>query len=100
MSTIARLVADRAARCGHVRHPRRLLGGCRPLHRPVHDTMQVLRMIPTGAIAVLVAPALLRPETDPVLLGPRPSAAAWTRSILWTIVVGLMAVTGLEWWLG
>ncbi|MCC5948011.1 MAG: AzlD domain-containing protein [Nitriliruptoraceae bacterium] len=68
------------------------------------ETMELLRMIPAAAIAALVAPAVLRPGGELVVFGPRPIAAAlalavaaWTRSILWTIVVGLVAVTALEW---
>lgn len=66
-------------------------------------TREVLRMIPAAALAALVAPAVLRPDGALVWSGPRPLAAAIalavaivTRSIGWTIVVGLVAVVGLE----
>lgn len=71
------------------------------------ETLELLRMIPAAAIAALVAPAVLRQDGQLLVIGPRPLAAllalaiaAWTRSILWTIVVGLVAVTGLEWLVG
>lgn len=61
-----------------------------------------LRMIPAAALAALVAPAVLRPEGELVLLGPRPIAAilaalvAWrTRNVALTIVVGMAAVIAL-----
>lgn len=64
----------------------------------------VFRMIPPAALAALAAPAVLRPDGDWTLLSPRPLAAvvalavAWaTRSIAWTMAVGLAAVIGLEW---
>lgn len=67
-------------------------------------TMELLRMIPAAALAALVAPNVLREDGVLVVWGPRPLAAAlalvvaaWTRSILWTIVVGLVAVVGLQW---
>ena len=67
------------------------------------DTRQLLRMIPPAALAALVAPAVLRVDGELVLLGPRPLAAVvaltvatLTRSILWTIVVGIAAVVGFE----
>jgi branched-subunit amino acid transport protein len=66
-------------------------------------TREVLRMIPAAALAALVAPAVLRVDGQLQLLGPRPLAgvvalvvAYLTRSILWTIVVGILAVIGLE----
>jgi branched-subunit amino acid transport protein len=66
-------------------------------------TREVLRMIPAAALAALVAPAVLRVDGQLQLLGPRPLAGAialvvayLTRSILWTIVVGILAVVGLE----
>ena len=66
-----------------------------------------LRLIPPAVLAALVAPAVLRPEGELVLLGPRVFAglialgvALWTRSILATIVVGLAAAVGLEVLLG
>lgn len=61
-----------------------------------------LRMIPAAALAALVAPAVLRPAGDLVLLGPRPLAAAiaavvaWrTRNVAVTIAVGMVAVIAL-----
>ncbi|MBW3659908.1 MAG: AzlD domain-containing protein [Actinobacteria bacterium] len=61
-----------------------------------------LRMIPAAALAALVAPAVLRPEGELVLLGPRPIAAilaavvAWrTRNVAVTIVVGMATVIAL-----
>jgi branched-subunit amino acid transport protein len=66
-------------------------------------TRELLRMIPAAALAALVAPAVLRTDGQLVLLGPRPLAALialgvawWTRSVAVTIVVGLIAVVGLE----
>jgi branched-subunit amino acid transport protein len=66
-----------------------------------------LRMIPAAALAALVAPALLRPETTLQPLGPQALAGAlalavawWTRSVLLTIGVGVVAVMGLEYLLG
>jgi branched-subunit amino acid transport protein len=62
-----------------------------------------LRMIPAAALAALVAPALLRPGTAWQPLGPQALAGAlalavawWTRSVLATIGVGVVAVMGLE----
>lgn len=62
-----------------------------------------LRMIPAAALAALAVPALLRPDTTFAPLGPRALAGlialavAWkTRNLLVTIVVGLVAVMGLE----
>lgn len=63
----------------------------------------LLRMIPAAALAALVAPALLRPETSWQPLGPEALAGAlalavawWTRSLLATMAVGIVAVMGLE----
>lgn len=62
-----------------------------------------LRMIPPAALAALVAPALLRPDAALDPLGPRALAgvialavAWWTRSVLLTVAVGLVAVVGLQ----
>lgn len=70
-------------------------------------TRELLRMIPAAALAALVAPALLRTDGQLVLWGPRPLAglvalgvAWWTRSVLATIVVGLVSVVGFEGVLG
>jgi branched-subunit amino acid transport protein len=67
----------------------------------------VLRMIPAAALAALVAPALLRPEVAWEPFGPQALAGAvallvawWTRSVLLTIGVGVVAVMGLEHLLG
>lgn len=63
---------------------------------------ELLRMIPAAALAALVAPALLRPDVSFAPLGPEALAGAlalavawWTRSVLLTIGVGLVAVVGL-----
>ena len=65
-----------------------------------------LRLIPPAVLAALVAPALLRPE-GLLVIGPRAFAGAvalavavWTRSVLATILVGLVAVVGFEALLG
>lgn len=62
-------------------------------------TREVLRMIPAAVLAALVAPAVLRPDGTVDLASPELFAgvvalgvAAWTRSILATIAVGLAAV--------
>jgi branched-subunit amino acid transport protein len=67
----------------------------------------LLRMIPAAALAALVAPALLRPDAAFVPLGPEALAGAlalavawWTRNVLATIGVGLVAVVGLQVLLG
>ena len=67
----------------------------------------LLRMIPAAALAALVAPALLRPDTGLAPLGPEALAGAlalavawWTRNVLLTIAVGLVAVVGFERLLG
>lgn len=67
----------------------------------------LLRMIPAAALAALVAPALLRQDGAFVPVGPEALAGAlalgvawWTRNMLLTIVVGLVAVLGLELVLG
>jgi branched-subunit amino acid transport protein len=67
----------------------------------------VLRMIPAAALAALVAPALLRPETTLQPFGPQALAGAlalavawWTRNVLLTIVVGVVAVMGFDYLLG
>lgn len=66
-------------------------------------TREVLRMIPAAALAALVAPALLRPEGRLDLVSPELFAglvalvvATWTRSILATIAVGLVAVAAFD----
>jgi branched-subunit amino acid transport protein len=66
-------------------------------------TRELLRMIPAAALAALAAPALLRSDDRVVLLGPRPLAglvalavAWWSRSMLLTVAVGLVAVIGFE----
>lgn len=65
-------------------------------------TREALRMIPAAALAALVAPALLRPEGTVDLVTPDLFAglvalgvAWWTRSILATIVAGLVVVAAL-----
>ena len=67
------------------------------------STRALLRMIPAASLAALAGPALLRNEGELVLLGPRPLAgllalavAWWSRSVLATLVVGLLAVVALE----
>lgn len=62
-------------------------------------TRAVLRMIPAAALSALVAPALLRPDGAFDPLSPELLAgvvalvvAAWSRSILATIAVGLAGV--------
>lgn len=62
----------------------------------------VLRMIPPAALAALVSPALLRPRDSLELVSPESLAGllalvvAWrTRSLLSTILVGLVAVVVL-----
>lgn len=66
-----------------------------------------MRMVPAAALAGLVAPALLRPDASFAPLGPEALAggialvvALRTRSVLAPIVVGLIAVMGLEHLLG
>ena len=73
------------------------------LERLPQPVLDVLRLIPAAALAALVAPAVLRPEGELVLLGPRPLAgllalvvAVMTRNVLATIAVGLAAVVGFE----
>ena len=73
------------------------------LERLPGPVMELLRLIPAAALAALVAPALLRPEGDLVLFGPRPLAgvialavAVATRNVLLTIAVGLLAFVGLD----
>jgi branched-subunit amino acid transport protein len=63
----------------------------------------VLRMIPPAVLAAIVAPAVLRPEGPLALLQPRLLAAlvaivvAWrTRSMLWTLLVGMAALLGVS----
>ena len=71
------------------------------------STRELLRMIPSAALAALVVPALLRTDGELLLLGPRPLAglvalgiAWWTRSVAATIAVGLLAVVAFELLLG
>lgn len=66
-----------------------------------------LRMIPAAALAALVAPAMLRPDGPLDLFSPQSLAGAvalllawWTKNVLLTIVVGLVAVVGFEALLG
>jgi branched-subunit amino acid transport protein len=74
----------------------------------VPDTVRdALRMIPAAALAALVAPALLRPDGAIAPFGPEVLAGVvalavswWTRNVLLTIVVGLLALVGLEQLLG
>lgn len=68
-----------------------------------HDAREALRMVPAATMAALAIPPLLRPEAAWAPLGPRALAGvlagivAWrTRSVLATVVVGLIAVVGLE----
>ena len=65
---------------------------------------EAFRMIPPAALAALAAPAILRPDVALELLGPRSIAGvvalvvAWlTRSVLLTIVAGMLVVVGAEW---
>ncbi len=64
---------------------------------------RVLRQIPPAALAAIILPALVRPEGDLDLFQPRLLAGlvaafvAWrTRSVGLTLVVGLVALIGLE----
>jgi branched-subunit amino acid transport protein len=64
---------------------------------------RLLRQIPPAALASLVAPALLRPGGDLGLIQPRLAAGllaalvAWrTRNAALTLVVGLLALVGLQ----
>lgn len=64
---------------------------------------EALRMVPAATLAALTIPALVRPDGDWALLGPRALAGilaglvAWkTRSALLTVVVGLIAVVAIE----
>lgn len=73
------------------------------LERLPDPLMELLRLIPAAALAALVAPAMLRPDGDLVLFGPRPLAGAValvvavvTRNVLATIAVGLLAFAGLD----
>ncbi len=68
-----------------------------------HDVREALRMVPAATLAALTIPALVRPDGDWALLGPRALAGvlaglvAWrTRSALLTVVVGLVAVVAIE----
>ena len=77
------------------------------LDRLPQPVLDLLRLIPAAALAALVAPAVLRPDGELVLLGPRPLAglvallvAIVTRNVLLTIGVGLAAVVGFELLLG
>lgn len=77
------------------------------LERLPQPALDVLRLIPSAALAALVVPAVLRVEGELVLLGPRTYAgvlalgvALLTRSVLATIGVGLVAVVGFELLLG
>lgn len=75
-------------------------------HRMPHvppAVRELLRMIPAAALAALVAPALLRVDGAFQPWNPRLLAglvalvvAWWTRSILATIAVGLVAVVLVE----
>jgi branched-subunit amino acid transport protein len=67
------------------------------------DLREALRMVPAATLAALAIPALLRPVGPWAILGPRALAGvlaglvAWrTRSVLATVVVGLLAVAVLE----
>ncbi len=71
------------------------------------DVREAFRLIPPAALAALALPAVLRPQATLVLLGPRPLAAivalavAWrTRSVFFTIALGMAAVVTLEVLLG
>lgn len=66
------------------------------------DVRVLLRMVPAAAMAALTVPALLRPDGDWDLFGPRAIAgliagvvAYRTSSALATVVVGLIAVAVL-----
>lgn len=68
-----------------------------------HDVREALRMVPAAILAALTLPALVRPEGDWAVFGPRALAgiiaglvAYRTRSALLTVVVGLVAVVALE----
>ena len=71
------------------------------------DVREALRMVPAATLAALTLPALLRPDGPWAVLGPNALAgvvaglvAWWTRSALLTVVVGLLAVMGLQQLLG
>ena len=71
------------------------------------DAREALRMVPAATMAALTIPALLRPDGDWDLLGPRALAgvlaglvAHRTGNALLTVVVGLVAVIGLQALLG
>lgn len=67
------------------------------------DVQEALRMVPAATLAALTVPALLRPDGPWAIVGPRAIAGvlaglvAWkTRSVLATVVVGLIAVAALD----
>ncbi len=77
------------------------------LERLPPPVLELLQLIPAAALAALIAPAVLRPDGEVVLLGPRPLAglvalvvAIVARNVLLTIGVGLAAVVGFELLLG
>lgn len=66
------------------------------------EVREALRMVPAATLAALALPALLRPDGPWAVLGPDALAgviaglvAWWTRSVLLTVVVGIIAVMGL-----
>ncbi len=67
----------------------------------------VLRFVPPAVLAAIVVPALAIRDGAIALAAsnPRPAAAlvalvvAWlTRSVIWTIVVGMVALWLAQWW--
>ena len=67
---------------------------------------QALRFVPAAVLTALVAPRLvyldgalaLGLENERLLAGALAAAVAWrTESMLWTIVVGMVALWTLEW---
>ena len=67
------------------------------------DLRLAFRMLPAAAMAALAFPALLRPDGDLELGGPRPivalvamAIAFWTRNLLITIIAGLLLVVGFD----
>lgn len=64
---------------------------------------QALSLLPAAALAALAAPALLAPDGDLDLLGPRAIAGALalavavkTRNVLLTLATGFIATVALE----
>jgi branched-subunit amino acid transport protein len=71
------------------------------------SVIQMLRYVPPAVLSALVAPAILMPNGDELMLGYTNArlvgaitaivVSCWTKDLLLTIVLGLLAFFGWQW---